>query len=186
MKRILSFMVVVCLLVCFSMTGCAERKQEDGVLQLSHNALTVDVDNVLARLFVTYTGDGELTWSSSDPQVVEVDKHGFILGVAPGTAVVTCTDGLLHSQCEVAVVQTLDDYTLSAPRSMNLRKWQRKQLKITYTGTGTVVFQSSDPQVVEIRNGWIIAKAPGQAYITCTDGLRLASFPVTVKGVFDF
>lgn len=47
--------------------------------------------------------DGELEWSSSDPEVASVDENGNVSSLKPGTAVITAKAGSKSATCNVSV-----------------------------------------------------------------------------------
>ncbi len=75
------------------------------LLKLKKEFLEIKVGRS-STLYLDYEGTGSLTWASSDPSVVTVTAlrdSGFITAVAPGTAMVTVTDGAVSSSCTVTV-----------------------------------------------------------------------------------
>lgn len=73
----------------------------DYTLYLSNKTQTLPVgDN--GKVEYTYTGPGAVTVFSNDPQVLQVE-NGCYKALSPGTAVITCTDGIYHTQCTVIV-----------------------------------------------------------------------------------
>ena len=50
----------------------------------------------------------------------------------------------------------------------------------TYTGPGVITITTSNPQVLQVENGYYKALSPGTAVITCTDGKWNTQSIVTV------
>ena len=76
----------------------------DYSLWLPSNALPVAVGDT-GTVDYTYTGSGAITVFSNDPQVLQVE-NGCYKAVSAGTAVITCTDGIRHTQCVVTVTES--------------------------------------------------------------------------------
>ena len=185
MKKWICIAVAVCLVCALAGWGIGKtQRPQNTQLQLSHRELTLDVDNVLARVLVIGAADKNLQWSSSDENILTVDKNGFILGVSPGVAYVTCTDGTQSAQCVVTVVEQLEKYTLSGPRQIQLRPWEKQTVQYTYTGSGKLAYTTSDPSIAVFENGVLRAKKPGKVILTCTDGLYTTQAEVCVRGWF--
>ena len=142
----------------------------------------MDLSGVLGRALVTGADWKDLTWSSSDAQIVTVSKLGLIQGVSPGMAYVTCTDGERSAQCCVTVVEQLEDCILSGPRDIDMRLWEKRPLSYTYTGSGTLAYTTNNPQIAVVENGVLVAKKTGQVFISCTDGVRTATAAVHIRG----
>ena len=77
------------------------EKATDYVLRLSANELSAVV-GTSGQVEYTYTGPGAVTVFSSDPSVLQVE-NGRWEAVSAGTAYITCTDGVVHSQGIVTV-----------------------------------------------------------------------------------
>ena len=73
----------------------------DYTLRVSDNALFTEVGNS-GKVEYSYTGPGAVAIFSSDPSVLRVE-NGRWEAVAAGTAYITCTDGMKHTQCRVTV-----------------------------------------------------------------------------------
>lgn len=73
-------------------------------LRMSDNAPTVAAGDT-GKVEYTYTGPGAVAVFSNNPQVVQVE-NGCYTAVSPGTAVITCTDGIYHTQCVVTVTES--------------------------------------------------------------------------------
>lgn len=188
MKKQIWIIIAVCLVCALAgwgigMAWAAQTPQAEA-LRLRHTELTVDVDHILARVWVSGGADKPVSWSTSDENIVTVDKNGFIQGVAPGVAYVTCTDGEESAHCAVTVVQQLEEYTLKGPRKIELWPWEKRAVEITYTGSGKLAYISSDPSIAAFENGVLVAKKPGKVILTCTDGLYTTQAEVYVRGWF--
>lgn len=80
----------------------------DYSLQLPNRALALAVGDT-GEVAYTYTGSGAITMFSNNPQVLQVE-NGNYTALSPGTAAITCTDGIQNVQCIVTV-------TKSSPRA---------------------------------------------------------------------
>ncbi len=115
----------------------------------------------------------DITWSSSDTSVVEVNAKGQILGIAKGKAVVT---GVLDEpnvkqqkkvQIQVTVNQGTSKIVLSAS-SITVGKGKTQKINVTVSPDNAtnkkVVWSSSDDKIATASNGTISGKKTG----TCT------------------
>ena len=105
--------------------------------------------------------DWEVVWSSSDPAVAAVDKHGFVTALTPGQADITVTtvEGGLSASCTVNVTAAaaVGDGNISVtvngaamPATMNAMVWDKIKLKASLPSTATnkvVKYVSSNPEV---------------------------------------
>ena len=79
---------------------CAE-KAADYALRIAVNELSAEAGTT-GKVEYTYTGPGAVVVFSSDPSILRVE-NGRWVAVAAGTAYITCTDGMVHSQGKVTV-----------------------------------------------------------------------------------
>lgn len=115
-----------------------------------------------------------VTWSSTDTEVVSVDEYGNIVAKNPGVAKIVCTsddDKEVWAICKVSVKQWVQgvnvnyiDYELVAGNSI--------QLNATITPKNatdqSVVWTSSDEKVATVSDtGMVTAVGYGNATITC-------------------
>lgn len=129
-----------------------------------------------------------VTWSSSDDNIVTVDQSGSITAVAKGTAVITVTavDGGFSATCAVTVTQPVTGVSLS-PSELSMKVGN---VSVTLTATVMpdnasdkgVTWSSSDSSVARVENGTVSAVGKGTAVITVTtdDGGFTATCDVTV------
>ena len=76
----------------------------DYSLHLPHRALALAVGDT-GKVDYTYTGSGAIAVFSNNPQVLQVE-NGCYKAVSAGTAVITCADGIMHTQCVVTVTES--------------------------------------------------------------------------------
>ena len=131
-----------------------------------------------------------LTWSSSNSDVVSVDKNGEIRAIALGAATITGStiDGSnISVTCEVNVIPTLvADVTIDA--ALELKVTEKATIHVTVTpddaNNKTLAWASSNEAVATVnQNGEVTAVAEGVADITATttDGSNItATCEVTV------
>lgn len=73
------------------------------------------------------------------------------------------------------------DYTLKISRStLSLNVGQIGNLTAEYTGTGTLIWESSDTSKATVSNGTVTAKAAGTVVITVRDGVKKSQCQVTI------
>lgn len=170
----------------YNKTTSISLKETDIVLQPGENTL-------LTTEIKPESTNPNLTWTSSDENVVKVDNTGKIFAKNVGTAIirVTTTDGtnksatctvtvkipaqqLIISQSKANVYQS-DSFTLSAT------------IYPTNTTNKTLKWISDNTIIASVdQNGVVTARKVGTATITCetTDGSNLsATCLVTVKGI---
>lgn len=77
----------------------------DTRVTLNKNALSLVVENStkLTAAVDASLGNVEVTWSTSDENIVTVNENGAITGVSVGTAVITATAGTAKAECVVTV-----------------------------------------------------------------------------------
>ena len=130
----------------------------------------------------------EVTWSSSDAQVVTVNA-GKVTAVKPGSATVTATADGKKGNCSITVVARVYSVTGVTLDTTNkeLSEGENFTLKATVApenaSNKTVSWSSSAPDVASVdQNGKVTAIKAGTATITVTttDGGKTATCEVTV------
>lgn len=134
----------------------------------------------------------DLTWSSSDVKVADVDQNGTVTAVAEGKATITvkCNGGNLAATCQVEVVSKEEEVKVTAialePASLSLEEGQKGTLNVVVTPANAVVedlqWETSDAEVASISAGEVTALKAGKATITakCNDGSLSATCEITV------
>ena len=134
----------------------------------------------------------DLTWSSSDVKVADVDQNGTVTAVAVGKATITvkCNGGNLAATCQVEVVSKEEEVKVTAialePALLNLEEGQKDKLNVVVTPANAVVedlqWETSDAEVVTVADGEVTAQKAGKARVTvkCNDGSLSAYCEITV------
>lgn len=134
----------------------------------------------------------DITWKSSNPNIVTVNQNGIIVAVSPGTATITAASADPNSNarpitCKVTVLQAVSQIVLGeVPSSLNINSTLDVKTTISPQNATNknLVWKSSNAAVASVSNtGRIKAIAPGVATITCTaaDGSGVyASFSLKV------
>ena len=203
MKKLLSILLVVVLSMA-AFIGCNNTTNNANVeITLSETAITLAIGDQHA-LTATVTGSEEnVTWASSNPAVVKVNKFGQLQVLGLGTADITASIGTTSAKCVVTVnpVLTADvsSITLVAPVEGIELGADLISKKVSFTanpelGAGeelTIVSSNNEIaayEEVEVAEGEtemrIVAKAIGSAVITATapNGAK-AEVAVTVEGL---
>lgn len=134
---------------------------------------------------------GEVIWSSSDPEVAQVDQGGLVTAVGNGTAEITATaDGVTSEPALVSVAQVPVEAVIE-PDAWTLFPGDTSQFTAeALDSLGQAIvglpfeWSSSDTTVVSVTNtGMVLAVAPGSATITArltSDALIQATSQGTV------
>ena len=141
---------------------------QDPSTSIAALSCTVDPDNAYVK---------DVSWSSSNPDIVMVDEAGVLHAVAPGTTTITVRsdDPLSNTKtatCRITVLQAVSSITLS-DSSLVLNVNASANLKASIfpenASKKTVSWESSDPSVITVSNsGSVRALSPGTATIKCT------------------
>ncbi|MBO4904359.1 MAG: Ig-like domain-containing protein [Lachnospiraceae bacterium] len=120
------------------------------------------------------SGDGGVSWSSSDDSVVSVDNNGIVTAISAGSATITATAGKLSRSIDIIVVSgdIKPDSVVLDKNSVELNEKEIYQLqaKIIPEGIeGIVVFSSDDTEIASVdQSGLITANKAGIAHITAS------------------
>ena len=139
-----------------------------------------------------------VTWSSADREIAEVDENGYVTAKSAGTTTITVTteDGKMTASCKVTVKKEeeepnpgtigVEGITLNV-RTMRLKIDESKELIATVVPENAtnknVIWSSSSPVVASVdENGKVTGKSEGTANIMATteDGGITVSCRVTV------
>lgn len=162
-------------------------------ITLNHQSLTMRVtdQNKLSAVILPETAtDKSVKWTSSNPEVVRVDKDGNVTAVHEGEAVINCTaeDGSgVTASCRVYVVNTeVESISVITEGNTRIKVTETLQLAakvLPETSTDKTVTWSSDNSRVAIvdANGLVTAVSEGSAEIRATTSNGLwGSITITV------
>ena len=129
----------------------------------------------------------EVTWSSSDEKVAEVDQTGKIQAIAAGTAVITAKAGEKTATCKVTVNIPMTSIYLNKT-SIELNSiGDSYQLSASYSPSdaeGTIIWKSEDEGIVSVdQTGKVTAVGKGTTTITASCGNVIGTCTVVSKGV---
>ncbi len=131
----------------------------------------------------------QITWSSDQPSVAEVDKWGTITARSSGQATITVTtvDGGFTAQCQVTISEVPVTGISLTPTSVIMSRSQTRRLQAALHPSNATIrsifWSSSDPDVATIdQYGTIYGLDAGHATITAQsqDGGFTATCAVTV------
>ena len=125
-----------------------------------------------------------VTWSSSDPTVLEVSSDGVVSGLAEGSGIITATAGNGVSAQVTFSAYVPAESLSSNVETISLLVGESCLLPVTVAGnaTHTIVWSSSDASVASVdSSGTVNALSVGAAIVTAEiDGLT-HNFYVTVS-----
>ncbi len=160
-------------------------------IKLSQNSATIRVGEGLKLTATFDPADAAVPaveWTSSDPEVANVDDNGNVTAFSIGTARITATaaDGSgISAYCEITVEAILVEAIDLSSQSLNIQVGESVSLTaIVLPEDATdkaVIWSSSDESVATVdANGKVTALALGNATITASCGEATATCAVTV------
>lgn len=154
-------------------TVVGASNKENPTLTLSASSNTVYMGQTLATV-ITNSGDGAVTYSSSNEAVATVSSTGVVTPVALGKVTIyaesaeTANYNAARTSMEITVLKRLPEFELTAAQT-DIFVGDTVQLYLTNTGNGAVAYSSSDASIVRATlDGYAIAGAEGKATITAT------------------
>ena len=146
---------------------------------------------LLAQVLPENTTDKSVIWSTSDPNIANVDKTGLVTALSIGSATITATCGDVSATCAVSVIPTPVESISFGMMEVTLKPTETVQMDATVSPpTATIkdlVWASSDTSVAIVdRYGLVTAVSAGQCFVTASagDGSNVsANCVVTVKPV---
>ena len=127
--------------------------------------------------------DKTVRWTSNDTSVATVDQNGLVTAVNSGIASIRAVAGDYATSCKVSVIVPVTSISLNHTE-LTLRTGETALLEAAVLPEDatdkTVVWDSSDPNVVTVDGGRITAVNFGTAVITAQAGYQLENCFVTV------
>ncbi|MDE5791101.1 MAG: Ig-like domain-containing protein [Muribaculaceae bacterium] len=154
------------------------------------NGMPGDTFTISATVNPYNTTDKTVIWTSSNPEVANVDDEGVVTAIGIGSTTITATTvNGLSASCEVTVLPVIAQFIELNIESADLEKGETLLLIATITPYDTtdktVTWTSSNPEVATVdENGLVTALGVGSSTITATtvNGLT-ATCEVTVLPV---
>lgn len=131
----------------------------------------------------------DVYWKSSKPDIASVDENGLVTPQTAGSSVITCISATdrKKSTFTVNVKFNSNTITLDKTEPMTLRVGTSARLKATLekfkNSSTVVVWESSNPNAVTVKNGKITSVGVGTAVITASTISGNVSASVEVKSV---
>lgn len=128
--------------------------------------------------------DAALTWTSSNPAVVNVDAAGVVTGISPGQAKISASSGSANNSVTLTVVKSSLGGLSIEPRSTNARTGDVVRFNVrAKTGQANnyaVRWTVSGPAATIDPDGGFVAELPGSYVITAASGSQEAVASVVV------
>ena len=192
MKRTKNFLRCVCFVLLLSLVSCFSFTTITGIspivqtnaINMSETSITLQTGQTKQLTLEGATSD--VTWRSLSPQIASVSDTGLVKAIGRGTAIISATSDKKVYMCVVNVTQSVESIQLNETdvtmKSGDIMYLYGTCLPITATNT-TLSYSSSNPNVVSVDNGIVIAQSSGSAtiYAKATDGSGVtATCKVTV------
>jgi len=190
MNRILLYLTVVILLLEVAFVACTpEISTLPSSIVLDPSSLTLAPGESLKLSAEVLPGEATiktLIWDSNNPAVATVDD-GVVTAITEGNALITVTtkSGQKMATCMVRVAWPVDRVVLdNSTVILTVGKSQRLTATVIPNNAPdkSLKWESSNPGIVEVVDGVLIAKALGTATVTVTTevGSRKATCSVRV------
>lgn len=161
-------------------------------ITLDKSTLTLN-RNTTEQLTVSFlpvdaTDERTVTWSSSAPEIADVDQQGNVVAHRIGTSSITARCGEFTATCDVTVIALIEGIYLDQSEMMidrgTVGQITASIVPLDTTEDKTVVWTSSDPDVATVDStGKVTAQKIGTATITARVGEHTASCSVTVAAL---
>ena len=145
---------------------------------LDYTSMTINLygtGKLTATVSPTNITNENVTWSSSNGMIVNVDSTGKLTGITTGTATITVTtvNGRYTATCVVTVVIPVTSVFIDPPSEIILKKGETWQVSITVSPNNatekSVIWSSSNDLVATVdSNGLVTAADVGTATIVVT------------------
>lgn len=134
--------------------------------------------NILTATAQPAEGRQEVTWTSSAPEVVSVDKDGCVKGLKPDKAVITATskdNNTMTAECRITVVPLVERVVLSETEitiALSAAYDPVHQLSATIyplEAVQDVTWESQNEEICSVdENGLVTGLSNGKTTIVCT------------------
>ncbi len=151
--------------------------------------LTGESGKLKAILDPVNASDNEITWQSSNPNIIEVDKDGNIKAIGSGKVVITASSnsGIIASK-EVGSFIGVDSIEFES-KEITVEKNKGTTVNISLMPTNAdkagIIWSSADEEIATVVNGVITGHKEGKTKITATSvNNEKATIVVHVKEVY--
>lgn len=149
---------------------------------------------LIATVSPSHASNKAVIWSSSDPQVAEVNGSGVVTAKNPGNAIITATtmEGQKTASAKVTVKKAVEEVPVTGVKldrdSLKLLVGETHKLKAIVqpndASNQAVIWSSSHPKVASVdEEGVVTAQKAGEATITVTtaEGGKTDTAAITVR-----
>lgn len=176
MKNIVKVLSVF-FFAAMAVVGCEKPVAEEPVkIRLNKEMISNLPVGETQKLLATVTPEGTkvtIVWSSDNTKIAEVNQEGVVVGVAPGTAVITAQAEDAVATCKVIVTsaQTVKPTKISLnPSSVKLEKGETQEIEVLAEPSNAVIgdleWMTTNDKVATVKDGVITAVGVGNASIT--------------------
>lgn len=177
MKKIYSLFMIFMLSLALMFFGCKDEinltiKGERNVLEGEQITLSIETN------LETY----DCIWSSSNPEIANVNNSGVVTGIKEGTSTIKVVVGDITKDALITVSKF--EIMLSVEKYLHIG--DKTKIEVTHNSKleKDVFFSSSEPEIITIdENGNIEALAEGKANITATIGGTRKTVTISVLKV---
>ena len=186
---LLSMLMAIMLIV----TGCPSEPVAVTSVTLDRTEISIAIGSSVKLTATIAPADAEvgteIIWTSSNPEIVEVDRDGNATAKSLGEATITVkTANGLTATCKVTVVPVMATKLTLSKETLEMVVDSEETLTVTFTPSNTtdrtIEWASSNPEVAKVENGKITALKEGEAVISASTANGLtATCKVTVVPV---
>ncbi len=148
-------------------------------VSINHSSLSLNVGNIINLIADVQPNNADnktIIWSSSNPNVANVNNYGSVTALSCGTTIIKASskeNANIFAICEITVHQPLQSISIK-PTTITLNAGETyENLQLTFypanADNKAVTWQSSDESIATVdNNGTVKAISGGEAKITVT------------------
>lgn len=170
-KGLLSFLVTAIILLCTNSCNKEENSIAVTQVELNKSVLGILVGETYTLEATSNLENSTIEWSSSKTTVATVNNEGLVVGISPGTTIITTEVGNGKAICTVVIkekelILELNKANLTL---FSFPTYKETLQVITDIGDNNVTWESSDESVATVNeNGEVVPLAVGVSIISAS------------------
>lgn len=170
-KGLLSFLVTTTILLCTNSCSKEENSITVTHVELNKSVLGILVGETYALQVSSNVKNTSVEWSSNKTTVATVNNEGLVVGVSPGTAIITTEVGNGKAICTVVIKEKelIIELNKENLTLFSFPTYKETLQVITDVGDNNIIWKSSDESVATVNeDGEVVPLAVGETVISAS------------------